>query len=527
MSTKHPLPLHRPLGSAVVDRFGQLHGDQRGTISIVTVLVLLVFTMLLVMITNVGRHADDKLKMQNAADAAAVTGGVMLSRGLNGLAHTNHLLCEVFAITAYLREGQERNAEQQVPGILQAWGLAGGELLGSQFTRFPPAGQAVIDRIPLEQQAVTTFGEEQAAAAEHFLPIFESILEYELIPEFQRTLVETVPQLAVAAARETVKRHARPSNPAQSDPDAPNLASRTAKPGDSPACVLFRSNTQAIGEASESHPLLRTVPAVDPSPNGSDFGAAGNGQDYFEDAVKQRSDLANHYLELWNNQKLELFDRDARMSRFGSLWRVATRGQLDRLLLQDYPLTNLPFQIRRMIDGTHPNRMRKMQREEGRWRQVNRHLDRDYHLLAVVYRRHLDEMGPGLFENPLSDTSDAQSFSQLQVYLPEPRYIRVNGQWGHWKKTLVQDPTTGQPILDPVTGQPRFTWTFHGHVDNWPRGWDLFSQNWTTRIMPASLPELQQILARSPSGLDPQAGTLRPGPFATIPKETLDELITH
>ena len=56
---------------------------------------LLVFTMLLVMITNVGRHADDKLKMQNAADAAAVAGGVMLTRGLNGLAHTNHLLCEV------------------------------------------------------------------------------------------------------------------------------------------------------------------------------------------------------------------------------------------------------------------------------------------------------------------------------------------------------------------------------------------------------------------------------------------------
>jgi len=77
----------------------------------------------------IGRHADDKLKMQNAADSAAMTGGVMLARGLNGLAHTNHLLCEVFAITAYLREGNERNAEQQVPGILQAWGIAGGELL--------------------------------------------------------------------------------------------------------------------------------------------------------------------------------------------------------------------------------------------------------------------------------------------------------------------------------------------------------------------------------------------------------------
>jgi len=506
---------HHRIRSSLRVRLGRLHGDQRGTISIVTLLVLLVFTMLLVMITNVGRHADDKLKMQNAADAAAVTGGVMLARGLNGLSHTNHLLCEVCAITAYLREGQERNAEAQVPKILQAWGLAGADLLQAAFAKFPPAGQTVVQRIPFEQRAVAAFGDEHAAAAAHFLPIFESVLEYELIPEYQRTLVETVPHLAVSAARETVRRHARPTNPARRDPSNPNLVSRSLQPGDVPACVLFRSNTQAVGEASEAHPLLRTIPAVDPSPTGSDFGSAGHGQEYFEDAVKQRSSLANHYLELWNNQKLDLFDRDARMSRFGDLWRIATRGQLDRLLNRDYPLSNLPFQIRRMIGGTHPDRMKQMQRDEGRWRQVNLHLDRDYHLLAVVYRRHLEEMGPGLFENPLSDIADAQSFAQLQVYLPEPRLVRVNGSWVRW--VPIRDPETHQ-----ITG-----WRPIPYRENWPRGWDLLSQNWTTRIMPVSLPELQQILARSPSGLDPRAGTLRSGPFARIPAETLDKLITH
>ena len=146
---------HNPHRSSGFGRLGQLHSDQRGTISIVSLLVLLVFTMLLIMITNVGRHADDKLKMQHAADSAAMTGGVMLARGLNGLAHTNHLLCEVFAITAYLREGEERNAEQQVPGILEAWGIAGAELQGAGFARFPPAGQAIVQRVPFEQQAVT------------------------------------------------------------------------------------------------------------------------------------------------------------------------------------------------------------------------------------------------------------------------------------------------------------------------------------------------------------------------------------
>jgi hypothetical protein len=159
--------------------------------------------------------------------------------------------------------------------------------------------------------------------------------------------------------------------------------------------------------------------------------------------------------------------------------------------------------------------MRKMQREEGLWRQVNMHLDRDYHLLAVVYRRHLDEMGPGLFENPLSKTSDAQSFAQLQVYLPEPRFVRSGGQWVRWV-----------PIYDPKTRQV-IGWRPIPFHENWPRGWDLISQNWTTRIMPTSLPQLQPILARSPSGLAPGNGTLRPGPFAAIPKHALDQLINH
>ncbi|MDP7277392.1 MAG: pilus assembly protein TadG-related protein [Planctomycetaceae bacterium] len=490
-------------------RCGRLHRDERGTISIVTLLVLLVFTMLLVMITNVGRHVDDKLKLQNAADAAAVSGGVILTRGLNGLAHTNHLLCEVFAITAFLREGHQRNAEQQVPDILQAWGLAGADLQAATFEPFPPLGRAIVNRVPLEQQAVTAFGNEQAAAAEQFLPIFEQILAEELIPQFQRTLIETVPSLAMATAGEAVRRHARPRNDVRTDRRRP-----TSQPGDTPLCILFRSNTQAIGQSTESHPLLRTLPAVDPSPTGSDFGAAGYDQEYFDEALQQRSELANNYLDRWNDQKLSLFDDDARMSRFGGLWRIATRGQLDRLLIQEYPLRNLPFQIRRMIDGTHPKKMREMQRK-GRWRQVNGHLDRDYHFVAVVYRRYLEEMGPGLFENPLSKQSDAQAFSQVQIYLPESRYVRKNGQWFH--DLPIRDRRSGQ-----VTGYRRVI-----HADNWPSDWNLDSQNWTTRIMPASLPNLQQILAQSPGSLTASAANLRPGPFGSIPQTTLDDLITH
>jgi hypothetical protein len=488
------MPTHNHHRLSLRTRLRRLHGDERGPISIVTLLVLLVFTMLLVMVTNLGRHADDKLKMQNAADAAAITAGVMLSRGLNGLAHTNHLLCEVFAITAYLREGQERNAEQQVPGILQAWGLAGVDLLGSQFRRFRPAGQAVVRRIPLEQQAVTAFGDEQAAAAAYFLPIFETVLEQELIPEFQRTLVQTVPQLAVEAACETVRRHARPTNPAQSDPGAPGKPRRQLKPGDVAVCVLFRGDpskypvAKAIGEYPEANWRTRTLPAIDPTESPM----------YKKTAREQRRELTKHYLQLWNRRKLDLFDHDARMSRFGELYRIATRGQLDRLL-QQYTGRNLPFQIRRRL-------------EKGVT--ANDHLDQHYHLLAVVYRRHLDEMGPGLFQNPLSKHSDAQSFAQLQIYIPEPR-LDKKPVWVDW--TERRDGFGNKiPPFPPIVVR-----------DNWPEDWDLTNQNWTSRIMPASLPNLREILARSPAGLDPRAGTLRPGPFAAISKDTLKKLVTH
>ena len=46
------MPTHNHHRSCLGTRLRRRHGDERGTISIVTLLVLLVFTMLLVMITN-------------------------------------------------------------------------------------------------------------------------------------------------------------------------------------------------------------------------------------------------------------------------------------------------------------------------------------------------------------------------------------------------------------------------------------------------------------------------------------------
>ena len=185
----------------------RVHTDERGSISIVTVFTLLMFTMILVMIVNVGTHIDDKLKMQNASDAATYSGGVVLARGMNGLAFSNHLLSDVFAMTAFLREGRDRNAESLVPPVLDAWTFAGETLARAEFPKFAELGPAIVDKVFKEQEAVTAYGELTAAASELSLPVFEHILADQLIGEFQRSLLQTVPELAQSATYEVARRH--------------------------------------------------------------------------------------------------------------------------------------------------------------------------------------------------------------------------------------------------------------------------------------------------------------------------------
>ena len=112
-------------------RIFRLDRDEDGTISIVSVFAVLLFTMLLGMVMNVGRHADNKIRMQNAADAAAYSGGVVVARGMNTLAFTNHLLFDVFAMTAFMREARDRHGEAYVPEILAAWNREAGKFAGS------------------------------------------------------------------------------------------------------------------------------------------------------------------------------------------------------------------------------------------------------------------------------------------------------------------------------------------------------------------------------------------------------------
>ena len=67
----------------------RLHRDQKGTISIIGVFTLLALVVLLGMVMNTGQQVDQKIKMQNAVDAATYSGGVVLARNMNSLAFTN------------------------------------------------------------------------------------------------------------------------------------------------------------------------------------------------------------------------------------------------------------------------------------------------------------------------------------------------------------------------------------------------------------------------------------------------------
>src|SRR5262245_48899231 len=86
----------------------RLHCDEQGTISIASVFALMLFAFLLGMVINSGLQVDHKVRMQNAADAGTYSGGVVIARGMNTLAFTNHLLFDVFALTAYLREADRQ-----------------------------------------------------------------------------------------------------------------------------------------------------------------------------------------------------------------------------------------------------------------------------------------------------------------------------------------------------------------------------------------------------------------------------------
>ena len=497
----------RRWGARVARRFGDAHRDEAGTISVVSVFVMLMFTMLLMMLFNVAKQHDDKVRMQNAADAATHSGGVVLARGMNAIAFSNHLEADVLAVTAFLREARDRNAEAYVPEILQAWIEMSQGFAGSQFSKFQPLAGAIPQTAPLEQQFVTSWSNMAAAAAEQALPVFEHILgtpeainptaNDHLIPEFQRAVLSTTASVAQDTMYEMSLRHGLRQEDLESlSSQMRNNPSYGANERGPQAGVLWRMSVEPVGWSDEMNPLTRTLPIVDPEPYQMDYGQLPDGQRYLDESRRRRERLARDYLAQWIRDRdprkgLDFADEEARMSQFARLFWTAACAQLDELLNQDYPNTNVPMMLRdwdRPVD--------------------NATLDENFMYVGVVYRRHVSETAPRLFRNPLDESADAQTFAQVTLFIPRSRFHCCP-----WIR-----PTYGG---DADTGNIR---GWYAARDGWSSEWSTFNQNWTVKLVPSSAERLPEILSSNPGG--PAAG-YRPANLNGMTTQDLNAINTH
>ncbi len=476
----------------------RLHRDEDGAITLVSVFAFMLLTMLLGMVMNVGRQVDGKIRMQNAADSASWSGGLVIARGLNTLAFSNHLMCDVFALTAFMREARDRNGEPYAPEILAAWAD-----MAPDFAKAPPDPHreriappfralegAIIRKLPKEQQLVLAFSNWAASASEAILPLLEDILRYEMIPEYQRAVVGAIPDVAQQATMEIARRNGEPD------------FGRGEMLG-----VLWRTNVTPV--AGGGSPIDRVLPVVDPV---LESGAAG--ADYVEKARGFRKQHAETYLDHWNNEALAVFDLYAKMCGFGhpvrhyyerrgsrglGLWRGFTCGQLRRLL-EEYPYSNLPHMLRTQADSLPPH-------PDG-GRDGTAHLDTDFSFVGAVYWKPVPQMMPGVYRQPLE--GDCLAYAQVRVFVPRLRLVWV---WDHYGASdranlggvpgdIQWIPKPGDP--DPDTGSGEYDVKYE---PNRSSAWSLFNQRWTVQLVPATHERLAEILqARPPTSAEDGTG---------------------
>jgi hypothetical protein len=427
-------------------------------LSVVSVFAAMLLTMLLGMVMNVGRQVDGKLRMQNAADAATYSGAVAQARAMNSLAFANHLLCEVFALTAILREGRERNAESFVPRILAAWNTQPPEFARSKFPKFIDLGSALQKKLPQEQQLVATYSQWMAALSAVQLPIFEEVLRQELIPNYQRAVRQAFPALAQATASEIALRGGTPD------------FGRGALRG-----VLWQPGS---GDSASSEIAL---PVVDPYEDSA----------YREAARSQRITWANRYLNQWTKLQMAFFDSYGKLGQFGRLWRGFTCGQLQKLIAE-YPDSNLPVQVLD-VPGDPSERQA--------------YLRRHFTIVGVASWNKLAEFAPKVFQNPTENA--ALAYAEAQVFVPQPNLVFVHhnggdstggedgrvglgGVPGNFPPVSLPDQAPpDSPNGDTPSPEPTGTTVARQSA---PIDWDLFNQHWSCQLAPAPGADVAAVL---------------------------------
>ena len=473
----------------------RLHRDQRGVISILSVFAVLMLTALLGMVMNVGRQIDGKIRLQNAADAAAYSGGVMVARALNALAFSNHLLSEVMALTALMREGRDQQSDKYVPAILGAWETAGRIFQKSPFPKFQRLGSAILQQVPLEQELAEAFSAWAKATSELILPTLELILEQEMIPEFERAVVRAYPDMAQQAALEAALANGRPDH------------------GRGDLCgVVWRTGSNVMPVGGYGEAFRGTIPAIDP--------ADPSHADRRSEARNQRDRLASQYVARWNNEVLWFFDRRARMCQYAVLWRNFVDGQR-------FPPCGQLKRVLAEYDKNLPHLIRTPRRDipDGA---INQHLDEEFTLVGVAYWNPLPEFAPRIFFNPMPASSVA--FAQVRVFVPHRRlvwrhHVPADERFGGMPGNFPPLPPPGSGDTPPPQSTASESWDV-GREPGVSERWDLLNQHWVAQLVPATNEWIPLIIQQPPQvpGVNAQQYQL---PNVALPMDQVLRVNTH
>jgi hypothetical protein len=264
----------------------------------------------------------------------------------------------------------------------------------------------------------------------------------------------------------------------------------------------------------------------------------------------------------------------AKMSNYINFWRVYTCANLNELLDQEYPHTNLPFVMRDAptrpynggpamgtvlttpwdFDGCvrtfeHPDRPCDPGKPI-----TQPMLEAQYNFVAAVYWPHQQPMFPGLFKNPQERDSRtyATAFAQAAVFPPRGRFSRVNASrnwpenapWVH----LYPCPPNGMCCSNLYDTAPG-AWDRHtlsntnpSHLEvtwhlpdfametRWEQfgQWDSFNQNWTAKLVPATAAHVPTILSQHPGTyLNGALLNYQPPRLQNIPLQQFHLVNTH
>ncbi len=406
-----------------------LHRDETGVISLLAVFILLGCTWLLLWLLNSAKQLDSKVRMQNAVDAAGQSGVGVLARGMNAVAFANQLEADLLAAVAVMQGARE------TPG-------ASSPLVGTLLPLFQEILAGQPGQSPLDRP----------------------------IPAFRSDVVRQIPSLADQVTRQVGRFNGFWNGPTAADnPDGPQ----------GPLLVqLWTTAGQPVGYVSEDDPLSRTLPLLDPSPEGPDarFFSDINLRLEFSRVARER--LVRHYIPMW---ALDVAGGDSVLA--GQLI-IAAERHVRELLNGIYHNSNLPMILRSTPPGSQS-------------------LELDTMFVAVAYRLHVKPTAPLMFQNPNAALAPSMAFSQNALFLPRPRFTCC--PWGETR-------------TNPVTGEEDFI----SYTDGWPHDWSANSQNWQTKLVPATSRSVSSILSSSP----PQSN-LNPPQWGALSPRDIDVLTHH